>query len=118
MKTVSELFEELNGRMDIDVGTVHHFSAGVYAKEMHLPAGFSAVSHAHAYDHMSILGKGIVDVTTDTDGTKRYVAPACLEVKAGVNHMITAIDDATWFCIHATDETDPDKIDRVAIEGE
>ena len=116
MKTVSELFKELNGRMDIDVGTVHHFSAGVYAKEMHLPAGFCAVSHSHAYDHMSILGKGVVEVSTD-DWVRTFEAPACVEVKAGVHHMIRAIEDATWFCIHATDETNPDKIDRVAIEG-
>lgn len=117
MKTVSELFDEVNGKFDVDLGTVHHFSSGVYAKEMHLPKGFYAVSHAHAYDHMSILGKGVVEVKTD-DWTKVVSAPACLEVKAGVHHMITALEDATWFCIHATEETDPEKIDRVAIEGE
>jgi hypothetical protein len=30
--------------------------------------------------------------------------------------MIEALEDAVWFCIHATDETDPEKVDKVLIE--
>ena len=117
MSSTAQIFEKLAGRMDIDLGTVHHFSSGVYAKEMHLPKGYMAVSHAHAYDHLSILAGGVVEVETDDDKAI-YHAPTCIEIKQGVHHLIRAIEDATWFCIHATDETDPDKIDRVAIQGE
>lgn len=116
MSTVTELFKKKVGTVEVDLGIVHHFSSGVYAKEMHLPKGYYAVSHAHAYDHMSILGKGTVIVDTD-DGSATYKAPACIEILAGVHHKITAIEDATWFCIHATEETDPAAVDRVAIEG-
>lgn len=117
MSAITEFFQENVGRMDVDLGTVHHFSSGVYAKEMHLPKGYFAVSHAHAYDHMSILASGVVEVKTD-DSQTIYHAPACLEIKQGVHHMIRALEDATWFCIHATNETNPDEIDRVAIQGE
>lgn len=117
MNSITELFAQNAGRMEVDLGTVHHFSSGVYAKEMHLPKDYFAVSHAHAYDHMSILASGVVEVVTD-DGKATYTAPACIEIKQGVHHMIRALEDATWFCIHATNETDPEKIDRVAIQGE
>lgn len=102
--------------IEIDLGIVHHFSAGVYAKQMHLPAGHYAVTHAHAYDHLSILAKGHVIVEMDGAETE-YVAPACLTIHAGKHHRIVALEDSVWFCVHATDETDPDKVDEVTIGG-
>jgi quercetin dioxygenase-like cupin family protein len=112
---VSTLFEENKGRFDVDLGIAHHFSGGVYAKQMHLPKGYKALSHPHKYDHMSILAKGVVCVETDYTKTN-YHAPAVIDVKAGTNHAITALEDVTWFCIHATEETDADAIDNVLIK--
>lgn len=98
--------------IDIDLGVVHHFSAGLYAKQMLLPAKHYAVSHAHAYDHLSILAKG--DVTVEVEGVRtEYKAPACINILAGFHHTITAHEDSVWFCIHATDETDVDNIDEI-----
>lgn len=111
------LKRDLASRDQTDLRTVHHFSAGVYAKQMSLPKGHMAVSHKHSYDHLSILATGVV--TVQADGASRiYRAPACIEIKAGVEHAITALEDVTWFCIHATDETDPEKVDRVLIQQE
>jgi quercetin dioxygenase-like cupin family protein len=112
---MQRVFEELQGRFDVDLETVHHFSSGVYAKEMHLPAGYMAVSHAHTYDHLSILSKGKAVVKTE-DGETVYTAPACIEIKKNLHHGITALEDVTWFCIHATEETNPDKVDEVLIK--
>lgn len=99
---------------DVDPCVVHHFAAGVYAKQMILPAGHYAVKHTHDYDHMSILAKGAVVVVVGDDA-EVYAAPACIHIKAGEQHTIEAIEDAVWFCIHATDETDPGKVDEVLI---
>ena len=102
--------------IDIDLGEVHHFSSGLYAKQMMLPAKHFAVSHEHTYDHLSNLAK--VDVTVEVDGVKtEYKAPACINILAGQHHTITAHKDSVWFCVHATDETDLDKIDKVLIGG-
>jgi len=116
VKTINEMFEKLEGTFECDLGTVHHFSDGMYAKQMHLPAGYTALSHAHTYDHLSILGKGRVIVSTDTDGSVEYTAPSCIEIKKGVHHSIEALEDAVWFCIHATDVTDVEEVDKVLIE--
>ena len=98
----------------VDAGTVHHFSSGVYAKQMLLPKGATATSHKHAYDHMSILAKGKVWVSAGGK-IQLYDGPAVVEIKAGVIHSIQAVEDSVWFCIHATEETDPAKVDEVAI---
>jgi quercetin dioxygenase-like cupin family protein len=102
--------------IEIDLGVVHHFAGGLYAKEMLLPAKHFAVSHAHAYDHLSILAKG--SVTVEVQGVRtEYTAPACINVLAGEHHTITAHEDSVWFCVHATDETDVEKIDSVLVRG-
>ena len=117
MQTVSEQFKELQGTFEVDLGTQHHFSSGVYAKQMMLPKGYFALSHAHSYDHLSILASGKVIVKTDK-GEQVFTAPACLTIEKGLNHSITALEDAHWFCIHATEETNPDKVDEVLIMKE
>jgi quercetin dioxygenase-like cupin family protein len=100
--------------VEIDLGVIHHFSAGVYAKQMLLPAKHFAVSHAHIHDHLSILATG--SVTVEVQGVrKEYTAPACITILAGEHHTITAHEDSVWFCIHATDETDAANVDNVLI---
>ena len=115
--TVSEQFKNLKGTFEVDLGTVHHFSDGLYSKQMHLPKGYKAYSHKHTYSHLSILAKGKVVVTTD-DSTAMYEAPACINIAGGLNHEITALEDVVWYCIHATDETDATKVDQVLIGEE
>jgi quercetin dioxygenase-like cupin family protein len=101
--------------IEIDLQVKHHFSDSVYAKEMRLPKGHYAVSHKHNYDHLSVLasGKALVSV-----GDQRTIfdAPSCINIGAGVEHRIDALEDIVWYCIHATDEKDVAKIDEVLIE--
>ena len=112
--TLAEEFAQKEGTFKCDPQTVHHFSDGLYAKEMTLPKGYEACTHSHAFSHLSILAKGRVIVETD-DKMQEFSAPSCIEIKAHVHHRIEALEDAKWFCIHATDETDIDKIDEVLI---
>ena len=101
----------------IDLGILHHFSSGVYIKQMHLPKDHYAETHEHEYPHFGLLGKGSVIGEMDSVACS-YTAPCVIEIAAGVKHKITALEDVTWFCIHATDETDVDHIDQVLIKGE
>lgn len=102
--------------IEIDLKIQHHFSDGIYAKQMELPKDHYAVSHKHTYDHLSILAAGVVLVEVDGIETT-YTAPACLNIVAGAEHKITALEDSFWYCIHATTETDVAMIDNVLIEG-
>lgn len=117
MNTVTNLFKERAGTFEIDLGIKHHFSSGLYAKQMHVPKGYEVGTHAHEYDHLSLLAQGKVVVRTDNESAQ-YTAPAVIEIKAGIHHCITALEDVVWFCIHATDCADPDKVDDVLIQKE
>lgn len=98
----------------LDPQVRHHFGEGVYAKEQHLPAGQFVATHSHAMDHLTILAQGVV--TVEVDGEKKeYRAPSCILIKRGAAHHLEAIEDSTWYCVWATDDTDPSSIDRAVI---
>ena len=113
--SISQLLKDNMGRFDFDPKITHFFSEGMYAKQIFVPKDHLVVQHSHEYSHLSILAKGKVIVKTD-DYEKYYEAPACLEIKAEINHAIIAIEDCIWFCIHATNETDISKIDETLIK--
>jgi quercetin dioxygenase-like cupin family protein len=89
----------------------HHFSAGIYAREQFLPAKHTVETHSHTYDHLSIMHGGPVVVECGTE-KETYVGSACILIKAGVKHRITALGDSVWYCIHATSETDIPAIEQ------
>jgi len=100
-----------------EIKTQHHYEDGVYMREMELPKGWEAVSHIHKFNHMSILSKGSVVVTVD--GIKKvYQAPKVINMLAGVNHSIYALEDTLWFCVHHIEESDFDleNIEKILIE--
>lgn len=101
---------------EIDPQIQHHFSDGLYAKQMVIPKGYVAGTHEHKYDHLSVLAKGRVRITVN-DYNEEHSAPFCINIKKGISHKIEALEDSVWFCIHATEETDVDKIDEVLIRG-
>ena len=101
----------------LDLQIQHHFGNNVYAKQMHLPAGHVAQTHKHMFDHLSILAVG--DARVEVDGvTSEVAAGNCITIKANAVHTITALADSVWFCILATDVTDPDQIDHTLIQGD
>ena len=114
MSNLAEQFENRPKEWGFDPQIKHNFSDGLYAKEMILPVGNIAFSHSHPYAHLSILAKGRVIVKTD-NYNKEYTAPACINIEANTYHQIESLEDCVWFCIHATDETDVNKIDEVLI---
>jgi quercetin dioxygenase-like cupin family protein len=97
---------------------VSHFmpgSDGVYIKQVKIPAGKMLSMHAHTFTHKSVLACG--DGWLTVDGEPRLLrAPAVLSVEAGRKHEFSAVSDCVWMCVHATNETDPDRIDHTLVK--
>ena len=92
----------------------HFFSDGIYAKQILLLENDTAQTHVHQYDHLSILAYGKVVIAVDGKQLI-YIAPACIEIKAGQAHSILAVENSVFYCIHASNEKDINKIDEVLI---
>ena len=89
----------------------HYFAGRLYAKMYRMPARTAIGKHVHDYDHLSVLAKGHVVVDIDGECTA-HCAPCVLTIKAHKVHVIRSVTNAVWYCIHATDETDPEKVDE------
>ncbi|HDR9078190.1 TPA: hypothetical protein QDA98_000740 [Burkholderia vietnamiensis] len=87
----------------------HHFAPGLYARQMFIPAGTVLTGAVHKTEHLCIVS-GDIDVTTD-DGVRRITAQQLIiksapgAKRAGFTHA-----DTFWTTVHATDETDLDKL--------
>lgn len=97
-----------------NLGITHHFGGGVYVKETRIPANMRLTQHVHEHDHLSVLVSGEVIVRVDGVLTS-HTAPAVLTIASGKAHEVVCLTDTIWMCIHATDETDPEKVDQVLI---
>jgi quercetin dioxygenase-like cupin family protein len=83
---------------------VQFFEAkNLFAKRHVLSKGDKIGKHIHTYSHLSILGYGSVRVNTP-EGSKVYDAGDCIVIKANTEHVITALEDSCWFCIHTDKE--------------
>lgn len=116
MSVTERAHQKREGEFDFDPQIQHHFSDGLYAKQMVFPAGAEIVGHRHNYSHLSILAQGKVQVTVDGCEPVIYTAPACIEIAAGTHHAIYALHPSAWFCIHATEATEADEVDEVLID--
>jgi mannose-6-phosphate isomerase-like protein (cupin superfamily) len=108
----------MNDHMD-EVEIIHHFGGGVYAKQTVFRPGLILSQHKHRHEHLSLLTHGTVLVSVDglvSKHTATGLGPVVLTIPAGKHHKVESLTAVVWFCIHATDETDPEKVDHELIK--
>ena len=92
----------------------HHFSQGVYGREMFIPKGTIVTGKIHKYTQLNVLLCGDLSVLTE-DGVKRVKPPFVVVSPPGTKRVAYAHEDTIWLTIHGTDETDVDKIEEKFI---
>lgn len=98
----------------IELKVIHHFSKGVYARELHIPAGVTLVGEIHKFENLNILSKGTMIVTTE-EGMIEVTAPFTVVSPPGTKRAAHTITECVWTTIHGTDETDVGKIKEIFI---
>lgn len=98
----------------IDMPVKHHFSRGVYARELFIPKGTVLVGKIHKYSQINIVSKGDISVLTE-DGVKRVQAGGTIVSGPGVKRAGYAHEDTIWTTIHGTHETDIEKLEDELI---
>lgn len=88
---------------------IHHFSKGVYARELHIPAGVTLIGEIHKFQNLNILSAGTMLVMTEK-GMEEVSAPFTVVSPSGTKRAAHALSDCIWTTIHGTEETDIDKI--------
>lgn len=98
----------------VEMKVVHHFSKGVYARELHIPKGTVLTGHIHKFENLNIMSKGELTVLTE-DGPIRVKAPFTIVSPAGTKRAAYAHEDTIWTTVHGTDLTDVDEIEKAFI---
>jgi len=93
---------------------LHHFGDGIYIREMRAPKGMLNVSKLHKTTHPYFILKGEFTVQTE-DGLVRIKAPHFGITVAGTKRIVYFHEDTVWFTVHATEETDLEKIEDELI---
>lgn len=111
---VRELLEVLEARTlaeeQIEIPIKHHFSKGVYAREIFIPKGSFIVGKIHKFENLNILSQGDMSIIS-IEGCARIKAPFTIVSPPGVKRAAYAHEDCIWTTIHGTNETDVDKIE-------
>lgn len=88
----------------------HHFTPGLYTRELHIPAGTMGTSMIHKFEHPFILVKGRVRVSSENEGSVIYQAPFVGITLPGTRRALLFEEDSIWITSHVTDLTDVDAI--------
>lgn len=111
---IMRLESEMARLPQLHIEPVHHFSDGIYAREITIPKGAVLTGKMHATDHLNIISKGDITVLTE-NGMQRIKAPATILAKAGMKRVGYAHEDTVWTTIHGTHETDLEKLEAELI---
>lgn len=92
----------------------HHFTPGLYAREIFMPAGTVVTSKIHKTEHPFVVSKGKV-LVHDNETANEITAPYFGVTKAGTRRVLYVVEDCVWITFHPTSETDVAKIEQQII---
>ena len=93
----------------LELKVIHHFSNGVYARELHIPKGTVLTGAIHKYENLNIMSKGDMTIVTET-GPLRVQAPFTVVSPPGTKRIAYAHEDTIWTTIFGTHEKDPETV--------
>lgn len=92
----------------------HHFSFGVYARILYIPADTILVGKLHKYPQINLIRQGELSVLVG-DKIKRLKAPFVIASPAGTKRIAQVHKDTIWVTIHSTHLKDIDQIENYFI---
>ena len=78
----------------------HHFSDGIYCREIFIPKGMVLVGKIHKHRHPNFLIKGKVMVITEQKGEEIIEGPCFMMSEGGTKRALYAVTDLVWTTIH------------------
>jgi hypothetical protein len=102
--SLAELEQRMLECPQVDCPVNHHFSSGIYIREVTLPTGSLVMGHSHNQACMSILVKGTMLVVID-GVTQQLEAPMIFTTPKG-RKLAYIVDEVVFQNVFPTDETD------------
>lgn len=90
--------------------------AGLYTRQITMPAGSLIVSKIHKTEHPYIISKGRVLVWIDETGWQQLQAPHMGITKPGTRRVLIVLEETVWTTFHVGNETTVEEIEARIIE--
>jgi hypothetical protein len=94
----------------VDLPLTHHFSDGVYGREMFVPAGGAFTGKVHKTDHLCVLAHGELLLIASNGAKEQLIAPRIFVTPKNTKKAGYALTDCIFMTVHGTHETNLDKI--------
>jgi hypothetical protein len=95
----------------------HHWTPGLYAREIFMPAGLIITSEIHKTEHPFVVSKGRVLVYLESENRWEVIqAPHFGVTKPGTRRLLLIVFDTVWTTFHVTAKTDVGEIEDEILE--
>lgn len=108
----------LQSDLIVDTPVEHYFAPGMYGRKLTIKAGTLVVGKIHKTTHLAVLAKGELTVTAPGVAPRRMSAGEVVVTLPGTKRAVYAHEDSVFVCFHATNETDPERLEDQLIEKE
>lgn len=112
-EAITSAEEILKQSPQVHLDVVHHFSKGVYARQILMPKGLIITGQVHKTEHLCIMN-GDIDIA-DENGNFRYTGYHVFNSKPGIKRILATHEDTSFTTIHVTEETDLDKLEKALV---
>lgn len=92
----------------------HHFTDGLYAREIFVPKDLCGTGKIHLFGHLTIIVSGEASVMTD-EGMKRIKGPSIFTSPAGVKRAVYVHEDTHWITVHACNAKTHEEAERLLV---
>ena len=122
LSTMREKVDRLESALcalpQVDCPVRHYFAAGMYAREMTIPAGTVVTGAVHKFENIIVVSMGRLQIVTET-GTREVKAGDTIICKPGMKNAVVALEDSRWtnFLPNPDNITDTDKLTELYTES-
>lgn len=99
-KAIQDAAMALPAEMRRPIATRHFFAAGVYAREITIPAGVCVIGMVHRMHHVCIISAGEVSVWDPMREVQRYSAPHTFLAEPGTKRVLYAHSETVFTTVH------------------
>jgi hypothetical protein len=90
----------------------HHFTPGLYAREIFLPGDHVLTTYIHKQTHQFVILRGRVSIYNEQGEIITVEAPYQGVTRAGTRRFIRTHEDTVWVTFHPTDLTDINELEE------
>ena len=109
LEYVNRLERESMKYAQVECPLWHHFAPGLYARQMFIPKGVVLTGAVHRTEHLCVVS-GAIHVTTDEGVVCIEGAQHIFVSKPGSRRAGFTLEDTWWTTVHATTETDLERL--------